>query len=197
MLKIGLTGGIGAGKSVVAKVFKVLQVPVFDADLVAKQLVNESDSLKSSIKKEFGEEAYTPEGRLNRDYIATTVFNDPQRLKNLNSIIHPEVRNSFEDWCSKKRDHAYVINEAALLFESGSYKSLDATILVTASEQLRVKRVLKRDPFRSKEEVFNIINRQMSEEEKISLANYRIINDDNALIMPQILDIHKKIIALM
>lgn len=193
-LLIGVTGGIGSGKSLVTKIFSSLKVPVYDADSRARILMNSDPFLKEQIKKEFGEKAYQENGSINRDHLAATVFNNPEKLKKLNQLVHPRVQLDTEEWAKKNSDQKYLIKEAALLFESGSNKSLDKIIVVSASEEIRIQRVLVRDPKRTKEELTKIISNQMSEEKKIKLADFVIKNDDSELVIPQVLKLHERFI---
>src|SRR5690606_15419288 len=142
-LKIGITGGIGSGKSYVAKIFKALGVPFYDADKEAKALMNTNQDIKTALTDEFGSEVYDIRGRLNRSYLASQVFKDKERLDKLNAIVHPIVIQHGEDW-ALSQTFPYSLKEAALLFESGSYKKLDYTILVTAPTDIRIKRVMQR-----------------------------------------------------
>lgn len=190
-LKIGVTGGIGAGKSLVCRIFSSLGIPVFDADSRAKQLMITEPGLIRKIKTSFGEGAYTPEGALNRIYLAEQVFEDPEKLTLLNSLVHPVTGLDFEKWMQEQKPVPYVIKEAALIFESGSHKNLDAVVAVSAPEELRLRRTVIRDEHRSRKQVEEIISRQLPEEERLKLADYRIVNDEKNLIIPQVLKLHK------
>ncbi|MGC4022707.1 MAG: dephospho-CoA kinase [Cyclobacteriaceae bacterium] len=190
-LRIGVTGGIGSGKSLVCKIFATLGVPVYDADTRAKMLMTEDLILLEQIKNKFGSEAYSS-GTLNREYLSKRVFNDPEKLKELNSLVHPRVAEDSERWIQSNKDRKYIVKEAALLYESGSYKSLDKIIVVTAPEEVRIKRVLKRDQGRTKEDLLKIIKSQMSEEEKVGRADFIITNDESELLIPQVLKLHER-----
>lgn len=192
-LHIGLTGGIGSGKSTVAKVFESLGIPVYYADNAAKELMNSDESLKKAIKDSFGVRAYVDD-KLDQRYIASIVFNDAQKLDALNSIVHPATINDAIKWSSLQTT-AYTIKEAALLFESGADKMLDYVIGVTAPENLRIERVMKRDGV-SREEVLKRLKRQMDEEKKISLCDFILVNDETQLLIPQVLDLHKRLEGL-
>jgi len=194
-LRIGITGGIGSGKSLICKVFEVLQVPIYDADTMARKLMNSDAMLIDQIKQEFGTLSYHGDGSLNREYLGKEVFNDPGKLEKLNQLVHPRVAVDSEHWIERNKAHPYVVREAALLFESGSYKLLDKIIVVTAPENLRVWRVLNRDKAKRKEEVMKIIRSQMPEEEKISRADFVIHNDETELVLPQVLKLHERFIA--
>lgn len=189
-LQIGITGGIGSGKSIVCKVFHSLGSPVYDADSRAKRVMTTDGILISQIKKEFGELSYHPDGTLNRGFLAKEVFQNPSRLKVLNELVHPRVAVDYENWRSEHLNFPYVIKEAALLFESGSYRLLDCVIVITAPEALRIKRVLKRDKGRTVEQIKNIITQQWPEEEKIKKANDIITNDETKLVIPAVLRLH-------
>lgn len=193
-LKIGVTGGIGSGKSLVCKIFSLLEIPVYNADARAKWLTNNSPVIKEHIIEKFGKEAYNQQG-LDRDYIVNIVFNDPERLQELNSIIHPEVGKDYDHWVNENNTAPYLINEAALMFESGSYKKLDKVINVSAPESLRIQRVLRRDPFRSEKEIKAIIAKQLHESERQERADYNIFNDEKQLLIPQVLNLHQKFMA--
>lgn len=189
-LKIGITGGIGSGKSYVAKIFKALGVPFYDADKEAKALMNTNQDIKTALTDEFGSEVYDIRGRLNRSYLASQVFKDKERLDKLNAVVHPIVIQHGEDW-ALSQTFPYSLKEAALLFESGSYKKLDYTILVTAPTDIRIKRVMQRDAI-TREEVLDRMNKQLSDEEKQKLADFTIVNDGLAPLLPQILPLHKQ-----
>jgi len=191
MIKIGITGGIGSGKSTVCKVFKVLDVPVFEADLVARQLMNSDAKVRIQLIELFGSSVYLPDQTVDRKFLSEIVFNNPTFLANLNSIVHPAVLNAFEDWCENQQS-PYILHEAAILFESGFYKLMDKIIVVATNEQERIQRVMKRDKT-SEELVRQRIRNQWTDEQRIKLADFVINNNDNELIIPQILNIDKKI----
>lgn len=188
MLKIGITGGIGSGKTTVCKVFEILKIPVFYADDAAKSVMNKDPHLIDAIKREFGSELYSEEEILDRKALAKLVFNNSQALGKLNSLVHPAAIQAFEDW-SKEQDSPYVIKEAAILFESGSYKDCDFTILVYTPENLRIKRVMKRDNT-TEAEVRARIDKQMPEDKKRELSDFVIENDGSTALLPQVLSLH-------
>lgn len=189
MLRIGITGGIGSGKSTVAKIFSVLGVPVYDADSSSKRLMNEDESLKKKIIENFGEESYVG-GKLNRKYLAEKVFPDPQKTVLLNSFVHPVTIKDADEWM-KRQTAPYVIKEAALIFESGSNKHLDRVIGVRSPECLRIERTMKRSNLTEKQ-VKERMALQMDEEEKMRLCDYVIINDEQQMLIPQVLLLHEK-----
>lgn len=193
-LQVGITGGIGSGKSLVCKIFSALGVPSYDADSRAKMVMTTDGILVEAIKKEFGVLSYDANGTLNRQHLANTVFNQPDKLKRLNELVHPRVALDYKQWAQSQTSVKYVLKEAALLFESGSYQTLNRVIVVTAPETLRVQRVLKRDPHRSAEQTKEIIRNQMAEEEKIKKADYVITNDETTLLIPQVLKLHAQLL---
>jgi len=189
-LQIGITGGIGSGKSLVCRIFNCLNVPVYDADSHAKNLMTTDGILTSNIRKEFGDLSYKTDGSLNRKYLSATVFNDANKLETLNSLVHPRVAHDYEKWVNEHTHHPYLVKEAALLYEAGSYKQLDRIIVVTAPDELRIERVAKRDPQRSKEQIAAIIGKQMPQEEKMKRADFVVVNDETTLLIPQVLGLH-------
>ena len=189
MLKIGLTGGIGSGKSTVARIFEVLGIPVYYADGAAKKLMIENQELKTSIIDAFGKEAYT-DGHLNREYIAAEVFNDTEKLKALNALVHPATIKDASEWF-QKQTAPYVIKEAALIFESGANKDLDYVIGVKSPLDLRMQRAMDRDNI-SADEVKARIHKQMDEESKLRLCDYVIVNNEEQMLIPQVLALHDK-----
>lgn len=192
-LRIGITGGIGAGKSTVARIFASLGVPVYDADSRAKSVMTTDGILMEEIKKEFGTLAYRSSGELDRSFMASIVFQDPGKLSRLNALVHPRVRHDFEQWVNGQPAVPYVLKEAALLHETGAASQLAATIVVTAPADVRVQRVVKRDPQRSAEAVRAIIQNQMPDEEKVKRGDYVIRNDETTLVIPQVLEIHRQL----
>ena len=191
MIKIGITGGIGSGKSTVCKVFKVLGIPVFEADKVARQLMNSDAKVRIQLINLFGSSVYLPDQTIDRKFLSAIVFNNPSLLSGLNFIVHPVVQNAFDVWC-KNQQSPYVILEAAILFESGFYKIMDKTIVVATDESERIQRVMKRDGT-SEEQVRQRIRNQWTDEQRIKMADFVIGNNDNELILPQIVEIDKKI----
>ena len=191
MLKVGITGGIGSGKSTVSKIFELLGVPVYNADKRAKILMNTGEEIIEKIKNLLGEESYDNEGKLNRKYIASIVFNSKDKLRRLNEIVHPAVKRDFEKWVkANEGKYDYVLKEAALLFETGSYKDLDYTILVSAPEEMRINRVMKRDNV-DRESVLARMRNQLDEDKKIEMADVIILNDYTFSLIRQVLQLDK------
>jgi dephospho-CoA kinase len=193
MLRIGLTGGIGSGKTTVAKIFELLGVPVYYADEASKRLYHTDPDLMRNIKKHFGEDVYTNE-QLNRSRLASIVFNNPAKLELLNQLVHPLTILDAENWM-KTQTTPYVIKEAALLFETGSASGLDYIIGVNAPLHQRIKRVMDRDGA-TREEVLNRLNRQISEDIKMKLCDFLITNNEQELLIPQVLELHEKLTQL-
>ncbi len=195
MLKIGITGGIGSGKSTISKVFEVLGIRVFYADDAAKQVMTNDPILINALKQTFGDEAYFSDGSLNRKYIAGIVFSNPDELAKLNAITHPAVFRAFDQWLTQVKDVPYVMKEAALMFESGSSKLCDKNILVYAPLELRINRVMSRDGL-SRVEVESRNARQFTDEQKLKLTDYVITNDDSQLVIPQVLALHQQFLQM-
>lgn len=193
MLQIGLTGGIGSGKSTVAKIFNTLGIPVYDADEAAKRLMIENQELKQKIILSFGEQSYI-NGELNRKFLSALVFKDAQKLGLLNSIVHPATFQDAEEWMQKQKA-LYLVKEAALLFESGFDKYLDFVIGVKSPLDLRIQRTMQRNNL-SEEQVLARINQQMDEEKKMSLCHFIIVNDEENLLIPQVLKLHEHFLSL-
>lgn len=192
MLRIGLTGGIGSGKTTVAKIFELLNVPVYYADAAARRLYQTNKELIGNIKKHFGGDIYTNE-QLNRSRLAAIVFNDPGKLALLNQLVHPLTIKDAREWMNRQTA-SYVVKEAALLFETGSAEGLDYIIGVWSPVQLRIKRVMDRDGL-TRDEILARANRQIDEEIKIKLCDFVITNNEQELVIPQVLELHKKFIT--
>lgn len=192
MLRIGITGGIGSGKSIASRLFHALGAPVYDADTRARWVMENDKVLRGELLAAFGPDTYDAAGRLNRAALAGIVFNNPARLAQLNGLVHPHVGTDFERWAAAQQQagHAYVLKEAALLFEAGSYKQLDRIITVFAPLAVRTARVLRRDPQRSAADVAAIMAKQLSEEEKMQRADYVLMNDDAQPLLPQVQAMH-------
>ena len=193
MLKIGLTGGIGSGKSTVAAIFEILGIPVYYADIASKRLMNENENLKSSIIKYFGDDAYSY-GILNRKFLADQVFIDNEKIALLNSLVHPVTIKDAADWI-EMQTAPYIIKEAALIFESGSDKYLDYVIGVESPRVLRIQRAMDRDSI-SQQQVEDRMSKQMDETEKMRLCDFVIVNDEQQLVIPQVLAMHEKFLKM-
>jgi dephospho-CoA kinase len=191
-LRVGLTGGIGTGKSTVARIFRLLGVPVYDADSMAKRLMEEEEELITAIKMEFGSNSYK-DGKLNRQFLAEKVFNNEVLLKKLNAIVHPFVAVHFGNWTNQFGDQ-FILKEAALLFETGSYHELDHVILVQSPLETRVERIKNRDPQRSSKQILSIIESQIPVEEASSMADFIINNDELHMLIPQVLQLQKMLV---
>ena len=189
MLKVGLTGGIGSGKSTVAGIFEVLGIPIYYADHHAKRLMHDDVNLRNAIVEHFGPDAFLG-NILNSEFLASIVFNDPLKLEILNSLVHPAILKDMCEWESLQTS-AYIIKEAALIFESGSNKTLDLIIGVRSTFTLQVSRTMARDNI-SKEQVLNRMAAQLPEEDKLSLCDYVILNDDTTSLTSQVLSLHNK-----
>lgn len=191
MITVGITGGIGSGKSTICSVFKLLGVPVFEADVEAKKLMLNSREIKVGLIDLFGADIYTKNDTLDRKKLAGIIFNDEVQLEKVNKLVHPVVRSEYKNWMLQQNTN-YIIHEAAILFESGFYKMMDFNILVSAPEKIRIERVTKRDgstPIQVKER----IDKQWSDKQKRDLATLEIKNDNSDLIIPQIIKIDKQL----
>jgi len=193
MIKIGLTGGIGSGKSTVAQIFKTLGIPVFNADIEAKKLMETDINLINTLKKAFGENVYINQ-KLNRKYLADIVFNDAYQLEVLNSITHPATIAAAKNWMTQLNT-PYCIKEAALLFEAGSGDGLDYIIGVFAPKHLRIHRVMKRDNS-TRQEVIARMDKQIDETIKMKLCDFVLVNDETQLLIPQVVSLHQQILSL-
>lgn len=191
-LKIGVTGGIGSGKSLVTRLFQLLNIPTYDADIAAKAIMVDEQAVRDQLVSCFGPEVYLSDGALNRSWLSRKVFNDDRELEKLNAIVHPAVIQKGELWTAAQRS-IYSVKEAALLFESGSYRSLDYTILVSSPLELRVKRVMERDHV-SEKEVMARVKKQMAEDEKLELADFVIYNDEQHSLISQVNQLHEHFI---
>ena len=188
MKKVGITGGIGSGKSLICQVFSRLGVPVYNADMAAKILTETDPEIRENIIMLMGEDIYS--GYLiNRSEMIQRIFNNPVLLKKVNQIIHPKVAAHFEEWCTNHADHPYVIQDSALLFESNAYRLFDGFVMVTSPIELRISRVIKRKGM-TLETIRSIMQNQLPEEEKIARSQYVLINDETTLVLPQILKLH-------
>lgn len=189
--QVGVTGGIGSGKSLVCRIFTSLGIPLYDADSRAKLLMTTDRILIDQIKKEFGNLSFNKEGELNKEHLRQ-VFTSQEKVKKLNMLVHPRVGIDYESWVAQQLGCKYVLKEAALLIESGSAEKLDHLIVVLAPQSLRVQRVLKRDPQRTQAEVENIMKNQLDDEQRRKRADSIIINDETHLVIPQVLELHER-----
>ncbi|MCO4813389.1 MAG: dephospho-CoA kinase [Flavobacteriales bacterium] len=183
MIKVGITGGIGSGKSIVSKILTAMNYPVYNSDIEAKRIVQENRKVRSQLIELFGKELYI-NNQLNRSYLASIIFNDDVALKKVNNIIHPQVRKDFETFC-ESQNKEIVFNEAAILFETGGEKQFDQMVLVTADEDLRISRVMKRDGIK-KSEVQSRIGKQWPDEKKIPLADFVVKNNGKEFLIGQV-----------
>lgn len=192
MLKVGITGGIGSGKSIVCQVFEMLGIPIFNADAAAKFLIETDNSLIANLKMAFGEAIYDKNGKLDRAALSAKVFNDAAQLNLLNALVHPATILFAAQWMEQQTS-PYALKEAALLFESNSYQDLDFIIGVTAPQEIRVQRAMLRDGVAANK-IFERIAMQMNEEEKMQRCDFVIQNDNKKAILPQVLAIHEKLL---
>lgn len=195
MFKIGLTGGIGSGKTTIAKIYECLGIPVYYADNRAKWLMNNDINIITHIKSLFGNESYHENGHLNRAFLAEIVFNSPKKLKQLNRLIHPAVQKDTEIWHQQHLHHPYTIKEAALIFESGQEKHLDKVIFVYAPKYVRIERVMRRDKV-NRSQVEARMKNQMKDSEKRALSDFVIRNNGKHALIPQVIQLHKKLMQL-
>lgn len=191
MLKVGITGGIGSGKSIVAKIFSTLGIPVYESDQRAKWLIENDAIIISEIKELLSEEAYSLEGKYNKGFVSKAVFQNEELLKKLNQIVHPRVRQDFEDWVLVQ-NAPFVVKEAAIMSRNAG---LDKIIVVESPKVLRIKRLLKRDAHRDSSEIEKVISNQKTGKEFLEMADFVIDNDENELLIPQILEVYKKLIS--
>jgi dephospho-CoA kinase len=193
MLKIGITGSIGSGKSIVCKIFEQLGVPIYNADERAKILMISNAEIIAKVKLLFGNESYTETGELNRKHLSDIAFNNKDLLTQLNQIVHPIVFKDFDNWLLEKEqlNIKYILKEAALMFETDSYKKLDKFIVVTAPMELRISRTMQRDSI-LKEQVLSRMNNQLSQEEKLAKADYEIINNEQTSLIEQVFSLHQQ-----
>nr|WP_293833473.1 dephospho-CoA kinase [uncultured Arsenicibacter sp.] len=195
-LQIGITGGIGSGKSLVCRIFQAFGVPVYAADDRAKWLTQHDPILKADIIRLLGTDTYDQQGNYNRAFVASRVFHDPELLHQLNNLIHPRVYADTLTWVQQQH-YPYVIKEAALMKAAGDHNTLDKVIVVHAPENIRIDRIRLRDPHRSEAEIRNIIARQISDEERFRIADYVIDNDEARLLLPQLATLHQTLLELV
>jgi dephospho-CoA kinase len=194
IMLIGITGGIGSGKSTVCQLFRALGAPVYEADDRAKWLTNHDPILRADILRLLGPEAYTEAGTYNRPWVATQVFADPNLLQQLNSLIHPRVWADSAAWVQTNARKPYLIYEAALMRAAGDGNALDTVVVVSAPETLRIQRVRQRDPHRSEPEIRKIIQNQISDDDRARIADVVVKNDESELLIPQVLTLHEQFI---
>ncbi|MBC3539635.1 dephospho-CoA kinase [Rufibacter sediminis] len=195
MLKIGITGGIGSGKSIVCRCFQLLGVPVYDSDTRAKWVMNHDSELRDQLIAAFGPETFDAQQNLNRAYLSQKVFHNAPELAKLNGLVHPQVRKDFYSWVAQQQT-PYLLKEAALMFESNAYTQVDHVLTVSAPLSLRLSRTLQRDPHRTAAEVEAIMGKQLSEEERVSRAQFVLYNDEAQLVLPQVVQLHQKFLQL-
>lgn len=191
MKRIGLTGNIGTGKTTIARIFEVLGVPVYHADTRARVLLD-SDTVKHQVASLFGNQVINPMNQVDRKALANIVFNNKEKLSELNNLIHPLVEDDFAQWCEIHKNENYILHEAAILFESGFNRLFDATIMVAAPDELCIERVMARDGI-TKEMVIERMQNQWPQEKKMELSEYVVVNDNHTLVIPQVIAIHKAI----
>lgn len=195
MLKLGVTGGIGSGKSLVCRLFALLGIPVYDSDARAKWVMQHQPELQQELRAAFGPNAFdATTGLLNRSYLAQLVFKNPDQLAILNGLVHPRVKQDFINWAAPQTNVPYLIKEAALMYETEAHKQVDKMILVTAPEPLRLARTLHRDAHRNTLDIQAIMQKQLSDDEKIKQVDFVIRNDEQQLVIPQVLAIHQQLL---
>lgn len=190
----GITGGIGTGKSIICKIISILGIPTYDADSAAKRMMHEDQRLIQQIQNTFGDATYI-DGKLDKVYLSKIVFNQPEQLQNLNDLVHPAVNIDFTNWVGSYNSIPVVVKEAALLVENGSYQKLDKLIVVDATEEIRIKRILARDQHRTIEDIKKIFSNQLPQSKKVEVADYIIDNNGNSFVTQQVLNIFSKFIS--
>ena len=196
-LQVGITGGIGSGKSLATKIFHALDVPVYDADSRARWVMQYNPVLVQDILAAFGPAAYTADTQqLNRSYLAAQVFNNEEKVALLNSLVHPRVAEDYASWVQAYINYPYLLKEAALLYEAGSYQFLDKIITVFAPVSIRIARIQKRDPHRSIAEIQAIMDKQLPEDEKLQRADFIVYNDESRQLIPQVLTLHDQFLEI-
>ncbi len=193
MIKVGITGGIGSGKSIVCEMLTHLGISVYNADIRAKWLMNNNLTLKQALSNRWGEKLYI-NNQLDKQYLAEIIFNDKKALEYVNSVVHPAVNTDFDDWCKLHYTNLYVIKEAALLFESNAYKLMDVMVTVFAPENLRIERVVNRDNI-SIDQIMNRINNQLPESDKVKRSDYVIYNNEQQSVIEQVNKLHSILIT--
>ncbi|MFT4601931.1 MAG: dephospho-CoA kinase [Arenicella sp.] len=191
IITIGITGGIGSGKSYVCRMLHAMGYPVFYSDKIAKDIMVSSSEAITEIKTLFGKQAYQPDGSLNKKHLSTLLFNDDSLRERMNQIVHPKVRRAFEEMAEESNSE-YIFNEAAILFETGAHEAYDKMVLVTASKDLKIQRVMKRDDI-SYSDVEAIMNAQWTDEQKIPLSDFIINNNEKEMLLPQLAKLVEKL----
>lgn len=189
-LLIGVTGGIGSGKSMVCRLFECLDIPIYYADSRAKWLTNNDPEIREKVIALLGAEAYDREGRYDTRFVASSVFNNEPLLKELNAIIHPVVLRDTKDWVAQHAGSPYVVKEAAIMAKAGHANAVDYVVVVEAPVALRIQRILQRDK-RTEQEIRAIIERQVSDESRREIADFIVYNDDTSELIPQVLHLHE------
>ena len=191
---IGITGGIGSGKSTVSQIISHLGYKVYDSDARAHEIINDNKLIKDKLIESFGSDIYQ-DSKFNKEYVSKLIFNDESAKTKINSIVHPEVINDFKNWVKENKIEKFLFKESALLFESSSYKDLDKTVYIYCDKDIRIERIKIRDPHRSRNEIEKIINNQISSDEANKLTDYNLVNDERKLLLPKVVkllgDIHK------
>lgn len=192
MIKVGLTGGIGSGKTYITHFFNKLGIAIYNSDTRGKHLMDSDPQVKNKIIEAFGSESYNQDG-LNRKYLSQHVFNDNAKLATINQIVHPAVKADFENWCSSHKNDTYIIKEAAILIESGAYKDCDYLIVVTAPTNMRIQRVIDRDNM-TPDEIKKRMAKQLSDDDRLQHASFTINNDGTMLVEEQVVEIHNQLL---
>ncbi len=195
MIRVGLSGGIGSGKTFIAEIFSHLGIPTYYSDERTKLLYQTNSELKSALIALFGHQVYLPSGIIDKDFLRQIIFNNTEKRESLNRLVHPFVITDFNEWCLQQTNVPYILKESALLFETGLFQQLDKTILAVAPEDLKIKRLTKRDNL-SPIEIKKKMVTQMQDTEKEKFADFVIINDEKKLILPQVITIHKQLLNI-
>lgn len=190
MLKVGITGGIGSGKSTICNIFRNLGVPIFSSDEEGRKVLNEDEDVRKELRKLFGDDMFISDGSVDRPRLASLIFSDPNAMDQVVSLVHPKVQEKYETWCIKHESRPYTLKEAAILFESGYYHDLDKIIHVFAPKEVRMQRVIQRDKS-IKEEVMKRMRFQYTDEERNKLADFILINEEIDTLLPQVMELHE------
>jgi len=195
MLKIAVTGGIGSGKSVVCKIFGILNIPVFNADFEAKKLLNNDPIVRSRLRENFGNEIFSPDSKIDKQKLSSIIFNNNEKLTIVNSILHPLVMRDYEYWVEEHSNCHYNIMEAAIIIEGGFYAFMDYVVLVISPMEIKINRIVNRDKC-DKEVALKKMENQLDDESKIKRAHFLIYNDEKQFLIPQVLKIHENLLEL-